>query len=69
MALPAEALLLFDPADIERVRGCWKTTKMPSKRQVEIFKLNLMSAFAEAQTCRRQVLLNYFQGISRQAVW
>jgi ATP-dependent DNA helicase RecQ len=28
--------------------------------QVEQYKLNVMAAFAEAQTCRRQVLLNYF---------
>ncbi len=58
--LPAEALLLFDPADIERVRGLLENNENPEQRQVEIFKLNLMSAFAEAQTCRRQVLLNYF---------
>ena len=58
--LPAEALLLFDPADIERVRGLLENNENAEQRQVEIFKLNLMSAFAEAQTCRRQVLLNYF---------
>ena len=58
--LPAEALFLFDPADIERVRGLLENNENPEQRQVEIFKLNLMSAFAEAQTCRRQVLLNYF---------
>lgn len=58
--LPAEALLLFDPADIERVRGLLEKNENAEQRQVEIFKLNLMSAFAEAQTCRRQVLLNYF---------
>ena len=58
--LPAEALLLFDPADIERVRGLLENNENPEQRQVEIFKLNLMSAFAEPQTCRRQVLLNYF---------
>nr|WP_321272858.1 DNA helicase RecQ [uncultured Tolumonas sp.] len=58
--LPAEALLLFDPADIERVRGLLENNENAEQRQVVIFKLNLMSAFAEAQTCRRQVLLNYF---------
>ncbi len=30
------------------------------QKQVESHKLNAMAAFAEAQTCRRQVLLNYF---------
>ena len=32
----------------------------PQQLQVEQYKLNVMAAFAEAQTCRRQVLLNYF---------
>jgi ATP-dependent DNA helicase RecQ len=58
--LPAEALLLFDPADIERVRRLLDNSENPEQHQVELFKLNLMAAFAEAQTCRRQVLLNYF---------
>lgn len=58
--LPAEALLLYDPADIERVRGLLESSENLEQKQVEIFKLNLMAAFAEAQTCRRQVLLNYF---------
>lgn len=58
--LPAEALLLYDPADIERVRRLLDNSENPEQHQVELFKLNLMAAFAEAQTCRRQVLLNYF---------
>lgn len=58
--LPAEAMMLFDPADIERVRVLLDNNENAEQKQVEIFKLNLMAAFAEAQTCRRQVLLNYF---------
>jgi len=60
MAYRQKRCLLFDPADIERVRGLLENNENAEQRQVEIFKLNLMSAFAEAQTCRRQVLLNYF---------
>ncbi len=60
--LPAEALLLYDPADIERVRRLLEGAEKPNPEQqrVEQYKLNLMAAFAEAQTCRRQVLLHYF---------
>lgn len=57
---PAEALLLFDPADIGRVRLLLENIENPQQLQVEQYKLNVMVAFAEAQTCRRQVLLNYF---------
>ncbi|MBD4427127.1 ATP-dependent DNA helicase RecQ, partial [Xanthomonas citri pv. citri] len=35
-------------------------------QDIERHKLNAMGAFAEAQTCRRLVLLNYF-GEGRQA--
>ncbi len=60
--LPAEALLLFDPADTERLRRMLESGEYsnPEQQRVEQYKLNLMAAFAEAQTCRRQVLLNYF---------
>ncbi|TKB56153.1 DNA helicase RecQ [Ferrimonas aestuarii] len=57
--LEAEALMLFDPGDIARVRQLLESgEKAPNP--VDIHKLNAMAAFAEAQTCRRQVLLNYF---------
>lgn len=60
--LPAEALLLYDPADTERLRRMLEgaENRDPDQQRLESYKLNLMSAFAEAQTCRRQVLLNYF---------
>ena len=60
--LPAEALLLYDPADTERLRRLLESSEGSNEeqRRVELYKLNLMAAFAEAQTCRRQVLLNYF---------
>lgn len=58
--LDAEALMLFDPADIGRVRHLIEQAEPGPQQQVEFHKLNTMAAFAEAQTCRRQVLLHYF---------
>ncbi|MBE8168038.1 MAG: DNA helicase RecQ [Shewanella sp.] len=58
--LDAEALLLFDPADIGRVRHLIEQSEPGPQQLVESHKLNSMAAFAEAQTCRRQVLLHYF---------
>ncbi|MCG9721751.1 DNA helicase RecQ [Shewanella sp. Isolate7] len=58
--LDAEAFMLFDPADIGRVRHLIEQQEPGPQQQVEYHKLNTMAAFAEAQTCRRQVLLHYF---------
>lgn len=58
--LPAEALLLYDPADISRVRRLIENMPNQQMQQIEVHKLNAMAAFSEAQTCRRQVLLHYF---------
>ncbi|MBR9729137.1 DNA helicase RecQ [Shewanella intestini] len=58
--LDAEAYMLFDPADIGRVKHLIEQSEPGPQQQVEFHKLNSMAAFAEAQTCRRQVLLHYF---------
>ncbi len=58
--LPAEALTLYDPADMGWLRRMLDEKEEGEAKRVETHKLNAMSAFAEAQTCRRQVLLNYF---------
>ena len=58
--LPAEALLLYDPADMAWLRRCLDEKPPGAQQDVERHKLNAMGAFAEAQTCRRLVLLNYF---------
>ena len=58
--LPSEALFLYGLADIARVRYLLEKTNDETLKRVELHKLNAMIAFAEAQTCRRQVLLNYF---------
>ncbi|MCG9697788.1 DNA helicase RecQ [Shewanella sp. Isolate11] len=64
--LDAEALMLFDPADIGRVRHLIEQAEPGPQQQVEFHKLNTMAAFAEAQTCRRQVLLHYFDESASQ---
>ncbi len=58
--LPAEAMMLYDPADIVWLRRMLDEKPDGPQKQVENHKLMAMSHFAEAQTCRRQVLLNYF---------
>ncbi len=64
--LPAEAMMLFDPADMVWLRKILEEKPEGAQKQVESHKLNAMSAFAEAQTCRRQVLLNYFGEYRKQ---
>lgn len=64
--LPAEALLLYDPADMNRLKGYIENIPSAQQRQVEHHKLATMAAFCEAQTCRRQVLLNYFDEPAQQ---
>ncbi|MEH6533793.1 MAG: ATP-dependent DNA helicase RecQ [Photobacterium frigidiphilum] len=58
--LPAEAVMFYDPSDLAWLRRCLDEKEDGAQKQVESHKLNAMGAFAEAQTCRRQVLLNYF---------
>lgn len=58
--LPAEATLFYDPADMARLRRCLEEKPPGPQQEIERHKLNAMGAFAEAQTCRRLVLLNYF---------
>lgn len=65
--LPAQAMLFYDPADPARVRGMLEKNENEEQLRIELHKLNTMVAFAEAQTCRRQVLLNYFGEYSHQA--
>ena len=64
-SLPAEAMLFYDPADMAWLRKCLEEKQPGQLQDIERHKLNAMGAFAEAQTCRRLVLLNYF-GEGRQ---
>ncbi|MGL9719650.1 ATP-dependent DNA helicase RecQ [Symbiopectobacterium sp.] len=58
--LPAEVALFYDPADMAWLRRCLEEKPPGPQQEIERHKLNAMGAFAEAQTCRRLVLLNYF---------
>lgn len=58
--LPAEALLLYGLGDIAIARSLIERNNNAEQRRIELHKLNCMTAFAEAQTCRRRVMLNYF---------
>lgn len=56
----AEALLLFGYGDIAMARGLIEKSENPEQKRIELHKLNSMVGFAEAQSCRRQILLGYF---------
>jgi ATP-dependent DNA helicase RecQ len=58
--LPAEVLLLFGYGDIAIARSLIEKGKNAQQNRIEMHKLNAMVGFAEAQTCRRRVLLGYF---------
>ncbi|CAN5459314.1 DNA helicase RecQ [soil metagenome] len=58
--LPAEAFLLYGVGDIAQLRALIEGNDNKNQSRIELHKLNAMAAFAEAQTCRRRVLLNYF---------
>lgn len=63
--LPAEAVLFYDPSDYGWLHKILLEKPESEQRQIEQHKLQAIGAFAESQTCRRLVLLNYF-GESRQ---
>lgn len=65
--LDAEALLLFDEKDSARVKQWIEQGENADRTDVELQKFAAMESFAEAQTCRRQVLLNYFSQFSDSA--
>ena len=58
--LPAEAVLFYEPADYAWLQKILLEKSETPQRQIEQHKLEAMGEFAESQTCRRLVLLNYF---------
>ena len=58
--LPAEAILFYDPSDYVWLNKILLEKPETPQRQVEQHKLQAIGEFAESQTCRRLVLLNYF---------
>ncbi|NMH59902.1 DNA helicase RecQ [Alteromonas ponticola] len=65
--LPAEAMLLFNENDAARVRQWIEQGENPNQTLIEVQKFSAMESFSEAQTCRRQILLNYFSQYSDTA--
>ena len=61
--LPSEALLLYGLQDIALIKSFIESTENEEQKRIENDTINGMTAFAEAQTCRRRVLLNYFNEI------
>ncbi|QBG37801.1 DNA helicase RecQ [Litorilituus sediminis] len=64
--LPAEALFLVDDKDIERIKKRIADGDNPQRVNVELQRFAAMSAFVDAQTCRRQVVLNYFAEFTKK---
>lgn len=64
--LPAEALFLYDEQDIVRIKKRIAQGENSQRVNVEMQRFQAMTAFAEAQTCRRQVVLNYFAEYTEQ---
>jgi ATP-dependent DNA helicase RecQ len=58
--LPSETLLLYGLQDVVMVRNLLEGSENAEQKRIELHKLNAMVDFAEALTCRRRVLLNYF---------
>jgi len=64
--LPAEALFLVADKDISRIKKRISEGDNPQRVNVEMHRFAAMSAFIDAQTCRRQVVLNYFAEYTQQ---
>lgn len=64
---PAEAIMFYEPNDAAWVRRLLEEQEDSPQVLVERQKFHAMSLFAEAQTCRRLVLLNYFNEFREQA--
>lgn len=64
--LPAEALFLYDEKDVERIRKRINEGDNQQRVNVELQRFQAMTGFIDAQTCRRQVVLNYFAEYTEQ---
>lgn len=58
--LPSEALLLYGAQDVVTARYFVNKNPNEAQQRIESHKLEAMVQFAEAQICRRKVLLHYF---------
>ncbi|MDU8923364.1 DNA helicase RecQ [Pasteurellaceae bacterium LIM206] len=58
--LPAEAVLFYEPSDYGWLYRMLMEEPESAQRDIKLHKLEAIGEFAESQTCRRLVLLNYF---------
>ncbi len=58
--LDAEALFLYDSKDVDRIKKRISEGENEQRVNVELQRFQAMVGFVDAQTCRRQVVLNYF---------
>lgn len=65
--LPAEALFLVAEKDITRIKKRISEGEKQERVNVELQRFAAMNAFVDAQTCRRQVVLNYFAEYTEQS--
>lgn len=64
--LAAEALFLYDEQDMVRIKKRIAMGENEQRADVEMQRFQAMSGFVDAQTCRRQVVLNYFAEYTEQ---
>ncbi|GLX80685.1 DNA helicase RecQ [Thalassotalea eurytherma] len=65
--LPAEALILHDDKDVERIKKRINDGDNEQRVDVEMQRFQAINGFVEAQTCRRKVVLNYFAQFTKEA--
>ena len=61
--LPSEAILFYSYRDVQTHLGFIKDVRDSGYRKIQLAKLNRMQEYAEAQVCRRKILLTYFSEI------
>lgn len=64
--LPAEALFLYDEKDVDKIKKRISSGDNEHRVNVELQRFQTMEGFIDAQTCRRQVVLNYFAEYTEQ---
>jgi len=64
--LAAEALFLHDDKDIVRIKKRISEGENEQRVNVELQRFQAMTGFVDSQTCRRQVVLNYFAEYTEQ---
>jgi len=65
--LAAEALFLYEDKDVEKIAKRIVDNDDPARAAVESQRFQAIQGFVEAQTCRRQLVLNYFAEYTQDA--